>query len=63
MGRGRCNDHKADILGWASFALMEWRGVTVTNAFIGDFFGVAGIGMLITAQWEIVLGNVSACPA
>ena len=42
---------------------MEWRGVTVTNAFIGDFFGVAGIGMLITAQWEIVLGNVSACPA
>ncbi|KAK4555285.1 hypothetical protein LTR86_007581 [Recurvomyces mirabilis] len=43
-----------------SFALMGWRGVSVTNASVGDFFGVAGIGMLITAQWEIVLGNTYA---
>lgn len=43
-----------------SLALMGFRGVSVTNAFIGDFFGVAGIGMVITAQWEIVLGNTYA---
>jgi len=40
-----------------SLALMGFRGVSTTNAFIGDFFGVAGIGMLITANWELVLGN------
>src|ERR1700712_1839969 len=40
-----------------SFAPLGWRGGTVANAFIGDFFAVAGIGMVITAQWEIVLGN------
>lgn len=37
----------ATTLTTLSFALMEWRGVTVTNAFIGDFFGVAGIGMVV----------------
>lgn len=37
----------ATTLTTLSFALMEWRGVTVTNAFIGDFFGVAGIGMFV----------------
>lgn len=51
----------ATTLTTLSFALMEWRGVSVTNAFIGDFFAVAGVGMLITAQWEIVLGNTYAC--
>lgn len=40
-----------------SFALSGWRGLSVTNVFIGDFFFVAGIGMLISAQWEIVRGN------
>ena len=34
--------------------------MNTTNAFIGDFFGVAGIGMVITAQWEIALGNTYA---
>jgi succinate-acetate transporter protein len=43
-----------------SLALMGWRGMSVTNAFIGNFFGVAGIGMVISAQWEIVLGNTYA---
>ncbi|KAL8663530.1 MAG: hypothetical protein Q9168_008081, partial [Polycauliona sp. 1 TL-2023] len=38
-------------------SLMEWRGVTTTNVYIGNFFFVAGIGMLISAQWELVLGN------
>ena len=32
----------ATTLTTLSLALMEFRGVTVTNAFIGDFFGVAG---------------------
>lgn len=41
-------------------ALMGFRGVTVTNAFIGNFFAVAGIGMVISANWEIVLGNTYA---
>ncbi|KAF8860516.1 hypothetical protein BDZ45DRAFT_778597 [Acephala macrosclerotiorum] len=36
---------------------MGWRGVTVDNVFIGNFFFVAGIGMVISAQWELVLGN------
>jgi len=40
-----------------SFALMEFRGLSVSNAFIGDFFFLAGIGMVISAQWELVLGN------
>jgi len=40
-----------------SLSLMEWRGVTVENVFIGNFFFVAGIGMVISAQWELVLGN------
>jgi uncharacterized protein len=43
-----------------SLALMGFRGVSVTNVFIGNYFGVAGIGMVITAQWEIVLGNTYA---
>jgi succinate-acetate transporter protein len=41
-------------------ALMGFRGVSVTNAFVGNFFGVAGIGMVISANWEIVLGNTYA---
>ena len=37
----------ATTLTTLSLALMEIRGVTTTNAFIGNFFGVAGIGMLM----------------
>ena len=36
---------------------MEWRGVTITNVYIGNFFFVAAVGMLITAQWELKAGN------
>ncbi|KAK3051530.1 hypothetical protein LTR09_007185 [Extremus antarcticus] len=50
----------ATTLTTLSLALMGFRGVGVTNAFIGDFFGVAGIGMVISAQWELVLGNTYA---
>lgn len=60
-------------------SLMEWRGVTTTNVYIGNFFFVAGlppcctlnlmncrlinplgIGMVVSAQWELVLGNTYA---
>ncbi|KAH6671936.1 GPR1/FUN34/yaaH family-domain-containing protein [Halenospora varia] len=47
----------ATTLTTLSFSLMEWRGVTTTNVYIGNFFFVAGIGMVISAQWELVLGN------
>ena len=47
----------ATTLTTLSFALMGFRGLSTSNAFIGNFFGVAGIGMVITAQWELVLGN------
>jgi len=38
-------------------ALMEWRGLTTTNAFVGNCFFTAGIGLVIVAQWELVGGN------
>ncbi|KIW15894.1 hypothetical protein PV08_05944 [Exophiala spinifera] len=47
----------ATTLTTLSISLMEWRGVTTTNVYIGNFFFVAGIGMLISAQWELVKGN------
>ena len=66
----------ATTLTTLSLSLMGWRGVAVTNVFIGNFFFIAGlapkqnssaetecsqiiqgIGMLISAQWEIVRGN------
>ncbi|EME38788.1 hypothetical protein DOTSEDRAFT_180689 [Dothistroma septosporum NZE10] len=50
----------ATTLTTLSLALMGFRGVGVTNAFIGDFFGVAGIGMFVSANWELVLGNTYA---
>jgi uncharacterized protein len=36
---------------------MGWRGVTTTNVYIGNFLFIAGIGMVISAQWELVKGN------
>jgi len=47
----------ATTLTTLSLSLMEFRGVTITNVYIGNFFFVAGIGMVISAQWELVLGN------
>ena len=40
-----------------SLSLMEWRGVTTTNVYVANFFLVAVIGMLISAQWELSAGN------
>ncbi len=50
----------ATTLTTLSLALMGFRGVGTTNAFIGDFFGVAGIGMFVSANWELVRGNTYA---
>ncbi|KXT15550.1 hypothetical protein AC579_6534 [Pseudocercospora musae] len=50
----------ATTLTTLSFALMGFRGVGVTNAFVGNFFAVAGIGMAVSANWELVLGNTYA---
>lgn len=36
---------------------MEWRGVTLANVFIPNLFFAAGLGMLVTAQWEMAIGN------
>lgn len=47
----------ATTLTTLSLSLMEWRGVTTANAFVANFFFVAGLGMLITAQWELSVGN------
>lgn len=36
---------------------MEWRGVTVTNVYIANFFFIAAFGLVVTAQWELAIGN------
>lgn len=40
-----------------SFSLMEWRGVTISNIHVANFFFVAAFGLLISAQWELASGN------
>lgn len=50
----------ATTLTTLSFALMGWRGLSLTTAFVGNFLAVAGIGMVVSAQWELVLGNTYA---
>lgn len=47
----------ATTLTTLSLSLMGFRGVGTNNVFIGNFFFVAAIGMLISAQWELVVGN------
>jgi len=36
---------------------MEWRGVTTDNVFVGNFFFIAAFGLVVTAQWELSIGN------
>lgn len=36
---------------------MEWRGVTTVNVYVANFFFVAAFGLLVTAQWELAIGN------
>lgn len=40
-----------------SLGLMEWRGVTTANVFIANFFFIAAFGLVVTAQWELSIGN------
>ncbi|KAJ5851882.1 uncharacterized protein N7529_011267 [Penicillium soppii] len=40
-----------------SLSLMEWRGVTTENVFVANFFFIAAFGLVITAQWELSIGN------
>ncbi|OOQ85799.1 acetate transporter [Penicillium brasilianum] len=40
-----------------SLSLMEWRGVTTNNVFVANFFFIAAFGLVITAQWELSIGN------
>lgn len=50
----------ATTLTTLSLSLMGFRSVSITNAYIGNFFGIAGIGMFVSANWELVLGNTYA---
>ena len=40
-----------------SLSLMEWRGVVITNVFVANFFFAAAFGLVVTAQWELSIGN------
>jgi succinate-acetate transporter protein len=40
-----------------SLSLMEWRGVTIDNVFVANFFFAAAFGLVVTAQWELSIGN------
>ncbi|KAJ2980147.1 hypothetical protein NQ176_g2813 [Zarea fungicola] len=40
-----------------SFAMMNFRDVTAQNLNVGNLCFVASIGLLISAQWEMVRGN------
>ncbi|KAF2667824.1 thermophilic desulfurizing enzyme family protein [Microthyrium microscopicum] len=40
-----------------SLSLMEWRGVTTTNVYVANFFFIAAFGLVVTAQWELAVGN------
>ncbi|KAF2729212.1 hypothetical protein EJ04DRAFT_537962 [Polyplosphaeria fusca] len=40
-----------------SLSLMEWRGVTITNVYVANFFFAAAFGLVVTAQWELSIGN------
>ncbi|KAI4645652.1 uncharacterized protein J4E79_010830 [Alternaria viburni] len=52
----------ATTLTTLSLSLMEWRGVTTNNVFVANFFFAAAFGKLpeclvVTAQWELSVGN------
>ncbi|OWY42275.1 hypothetical protein AA0119_g12189 [Alternaria tenuissima] len=47
----------ATTLTTLSLSLMEWRGVTTANVFVANFFFAAAFGLVVTAQWELSVGN------
>lgn len=40
-----------------SLVMMGFRGVRDQTVFVGNLCFAAGIGMFISAQWEMILGN------
>lgn len=40
-----------------SLAMMDFRGVSKQNMFVGDLCFVTFFGLLISAQWEMVRGK------
>jgi succinate-acetate transporter protein len=40
--------------------MIGFRGVTNQTVFIGNFCLLAGLGLFISAQWEMVRGNTFA---
>ncbi|QSZ28932.1 hypothetical protein DSL72_003439 [Monilinia vaccinii-corymbosi] len=47
----------ATTLTTLSCALMGFRGLSNTDVFVANFNFLAGIGMVISAQWELIRGN------
>ena len=47
----------ATTLTTLSLSLMGWRDLSSNNVFVGNFALLGGVAMLLTAQWELVLGN------
>ncbi|KZM23215.1 membrane protein [Ascochyta rabiei] len=47
----------ATTLTTLSLSLMEWRGVKTNNVFVANFFFAAAFGLVVTAQWELSVGN------
>lgn len=47
----------ATTLTTLSLSLMEWRGVTTTNVYVANFFFLAAMGLVVSAQWELAAGN------
>lgn len=43
-----------------SLSMMGARGVENEGMFIGNLLLLAGLGLIITAQWEMVRGNTFA---
>lgn len=43
-----------------SLSMMGFRGVSNQTVFVGNLCFLAGIGLLISAQWEMVKGNTFA---
>lgn len=57
------------VLGFAltesclGIVLMGWRGTTMDDVFVVNFFGIGGFGMLMAAQWIMLRGDTFAYTA
>ena len=69
LSHGKYTDFTKSPLGFGAFAttlmtlslsMMGFRGVSNQTVLIGNLCFLAGIGLLISAQWEMVKGNTFA---